>query len=84
MLEKGFVWEPKFHIQGWSMINLLFKSKLIPETDNCIEFECQCQINHGPEENVEFWIPIKTPYRLFSNFWVLKMVDFAKQNFSSK
>ena len=78
---KGFVWEPRFHIPFWSMIYLLFKLKFFSETENSIEFESQYQINHGPEWNVEFLILIKTPYRHFSNFCVLKMSDFTKQNF---
>ena len=39
-------------------------------------------MNHGPEWNVEFSIPIQTSSRHFSNFWVLKMSDFTKRNFS--
>ena len=41
----------------------------------------QCHINHGPEWNVEFWIPIQTPYKHFDCYWVLKMFDFTKPNF---
>ena len=33
------------------LLNIEFK--LISETDSGIEFEYQCQINHGPEGNVE-------------------------------
>ena len=29
-------------------------------------------------------IPVQTPYRHFSNFFILKMRDFAKQSFKSK
>ena len=31
----------------------------------------QCHINHGPEWNVEFSIPIQTPYKHFDCCWVL-------------
>ena len=48
------------------MIYMLLKLKFISETDNGIEFEFQCQINHGPKGNVEFSIPIQSPYRQFS------------------
>ena len=41
---------------------------LFSETDNCIEFKFQCQINHGPEKDLEFSVPIQTPDRNFSNF----------------
>ena len=41
----------------------------------------QFQINHGPEWNVEFLIPIQSPYRPFSNSWVLNTNDFAKRIF---
>ena len=41
----------------------------------------QCHINHGPEWNVEFSIPIQTPYEHFDYCWILKMFDFTKQNF---
>ena len=64
------------------MIYLLLKLELISETDNGNELEFQCQINHGPEWNMEFSIPIQfvlldslipiqffclIPYRHFSN-----------------
>ena len=57
---------------------------MLSETDNGIGFEFHFQINHGPEWNVEFLIPIQTPRRHFCNFWVLKMGNFSMQNFSSK
>ena len=41
----------------------------------------QCHINHGPEWNVEFSIPIQTPCKQFDCCRVLKMFDFTKQNF---
>ena len=75
---KGFAWKTRFHTLFWSMIYLLFKSKSISETDNSLEFECH--INHGPEWNIGFSIPIQTSYRHFSNVWALKTSDF-KQNF---
>ena len=43
--------------------------KFISETDNGIECECQCQINHGPEWNKEFSIPIQIPNWHLSDFW---------------
>ena len=46
---------------------LAIEIEFIAETDNCIGFEFQYQINHGPERNVEFSIPIQTPYRQFFN-----------------
>ena len=63
------------------MIYALFKLKFISETDNGIEFECQCQINYGPEMNVEFSIPIQIPYSYFSDFEALRMIDSTRQNF---
>ena len=54
MLGKGFAREPRFHNPFWPIIYVLLKLKFISETGNCIEFEFQCQINHGPEWNVKF------------------------------
>ena len=72
----------EFQVPFWSMIYLASKVKLTFETDNGIKLNFQGQINHGPEWHVEFSIPIQTPYRDFSNFWVLKMSDFTKNLFS--
>ena len=44
------------------------------------EFKFHCQINHGPEWNVEFSIAIEIPYRHCSNPWASKVCDFTKQN----
>ena len=48
----------KFHC-----VQIYFLSKLnsISETDNGIQFKLQCDINHGPNWNVEFSIPIQPP-----------------------
>ena len=35
----------------------------ISDTDNGIEFKSPCKINHGPEMNVGFSIPMQTHYR---------------------
>ena len=67
--EKGFVWEPRFHIPFWSMIYVLLKLKFKSKIDNVIEFELQCQINHGLEWNVEFSIPI--PCRLLAEIFLI-------------
>ena len=75
---KGHVWEQKFHIPFWSMISLLLKLEFSISNWQC---KLQCYINHGPEWNVEFSIPIQTPYEHFDCCWVLKMFDFTKQNF---
>ena len=81
MLELGLTENQDFNIPFWSMIYLLSKLKFISESDNRTESEFRCQINHGPEWNVEFSISIQTPYRYFSNFWALKMSHFTKQDF---
>ena len=62
----------------WSMIYLLLKFEF-----NISNWQCklQCNINHGPEWKVEFWIPIQTPYKHLGCGWVLMMFDFTKQNF---
>ena len=52
------VWEPRFHIPFWSMIFLLSNLKFTYEGDNGTESESYCQINRGPEWNMEFSIPI--------------------------
>ena len=77
----GHVWEQKFHIPFWSIIYLLLKLEFIISNWQC---KLQYHINHGPEWNVEFSIPIQTPYKHFDCCWVLKMLDFTKQNFSYK
>ena len=41
------------------MIYLLLKLNLISETDNCIGFKLDWQVNHGPESNSEFFIEIR-------------------------
>ena len=41
----------------------------------------QCYIDYGPAWSVEISIPIQTPYKHFSDCWVLKMCDFTKQTF---
>ena len=46
-----------------------------------IEFRFQWEANHGLEWNVEFSIPLQTPCKPFSNFWVWKTGDFTKQKF---
>ena len=58
ILEMSLCGEPIFNIPFWSMIYLPFKLKFISGSDNCTEFEFQCQIYHGPEWKVEFSIPI--------------------------
>ena len=44
-----------------------------------LHYQCKfrCRINHGPQWNVEFSIPIQTPYRYYFNYWALKMSDFT-------
>ena len=39
----------KFYTPFCFMIYLLVKLNSISETDNCIEYKFQCQLNHGPE-----------------------------------
>ena len=58
--------------------------EIYSESHNGIEYEFPCRIDHGPDWNVEFSIPIQTPYKHFSNFWGLKISDFTKQNFLIK
>ena len=65
-----------FHSGPWFFLLLKFEFSIS-------NWQCklQCHINRGPEWNVEFSIPIQTPYRISANCWVLKMCDFTKQNF---
>ena len=69
-------------IAHFSLVHyLLAKLRFVPESDNGIEFKLLCHINHGPEWNVEFSIPIQTPYWHFPNFWAYSMSDVTYQNF---
>ena len=70
---------------GTKIPYLLLRSRFISETDNGIECKFQCKINHGPEWNVKFMIPIQTPYGHLSNCWVLKRCEILPYKiFSSK
>ena len=73
-----YAWEQKFKIPFWPMIYLLLKFDLYFSN---WRYKLQCHINHGLVWNVEVSIPIQTPYRPFSNCWVLMFCDFTKQNF---
>ena len=59
------------------MSYLLLKLKFISNSYNGIESEFQCQINHGPEWNMEFSIPIQSPYKALTNDFRPFFVGYA-------
>ena len=79
MLVKGMFGNKTFHIPFWSMIYLLSKLEFSISNWQC---KLKCHINHGPEWNVGFLIPIQT-----SNLIVvgsLRCLIVPKKIFSSK
>ena len=66
------------------MIYMLLKSKFISESDSGIKSEFQCQINHGPEWNVEFSIPHKRLTNIYLIFEPWRRVILPNKIFSPK
>ena len=60
MSARDMYWKEKYTSHFWSLNYLLLKLKFYSETANGIIFTFQCQVNHGPELNVESLIPIQT------------------------
>ena len=54
------------------------------ETDDAIEVKLQCDINHGPEWNMDFSIPIKSSYSIVLIVGSSRSVIIPNKSFSFK